>query len=135
MMYKSGQDGLQIFDLMVKENTLKQGKETIQVFYNKLITIWKEIDRRVPNPMKCPEDITKYNEITYRDRLYQFLACINNSMDKERRDLLNLTPLPLVKVAYFTIRREVARRTIGGNPLRTRERFYLTKSTKKPARG
>ena len=71
MMYSSGRDSLQVFNLMVKSNTLKQGKETIKVFYSKMVTVWKEIDRRMPNPMKCPEDITKFNEITQRNRLYQ----------------------------------------------------------------
>lgn len=116
--YRSGQDGLQIFDLTVKANTFKQGKETRETFYSRLITIWKEIDVRVPNPMKCPEDITKYNEITQRDKLYQFLVDIDNSLDKERRDLLNQTPLPTAEVAYSTTKREISRRSImkGGTP-------------------
>lgn len=38
--------------------------------YGKLITLWKEIDRRVPNPMTCSDDITVYNEITQKNRVY-----------------------------------------------------------------
>lgn len=63
MMYSSGKFGLQILDLLVKANTLKQGIDSIEIIYSKLVATRKEIDRRVPNPMKCPEDITMYNEI------------------------------------------------------------------------
>ena len=41
--------------------------------------------------------------------LFQFLAGVNDSLDKERRDLLNQDPLPTLDKAYATIRREIAR--------------------------
>lgn len=44
--------------------------------------------------------------------MFQFLAGINDTFDKERRDLLNLEPLPSVEAAYATIRREFSRRGI-----------------------
>ena len=119
-MYSSGRDGLQIFDLTVKANSLKQGSDPIEVFYSKLITIWKEIDRRMPNPMKDAEDITIYNGLVQRTRLYQFLAGVSDSLDKDRRDLLNRDPLPSVEEAYSAIRREITRRGImssGQEPL------------------
>ena len=34
-LYSSGRDGLQIFDLTVKANSMKQGKDSIEVF------LWK----------------------------------------------------------------------------------------------
>ena len=47
-----------------------------------------------------------------KKRLFQFLAGINETFDKEKRDLLNLDPLPTVDMGYATIRREVSRRGI-----------------------
>lgn len=64
-LYSSGHDGLQMFDnLTIKDNSIKQGKDSIEAFYGNLVALWKEIDRRVPNSMKCPKDIIAYNEIT-----------------------------------------------------------------------
>ncbi|CAO2827852.1 unnamed protein product [Amaranthus hypochondriacus] len=83
-IYSNGQDGLQIYDLTVKANTMRQNEDSIETFYGKMITIWKEIDRRVPNPMKHAEDITIYNEIAQRTKLYQFLAGVNKTYDKDR---------------------------------------------------
>ena len=62
--------------------------------------------------MKDPCDIIIYNQITQQNRLYQFLAGINETFDKDRRDLLLLDPLPTVEEAYASIRREILRRGI-----------------------
>ena len=48
-----GRDELQIFDLSSKAATMKQDNDTLEVFYGKLNMLWKEIDRRMPNPMTC----------------------------------------------------------------------------------
>ena len=53
-LYNSGRDGLQIFDLTVKTNKIQQGTDTIETYYSKLLMLWKEIDRRQPNPIKRP---------------------------------------------------------------------------------
>ena len=77
-----------------------------------MTTIWKEVDRRQPNPMIHAEDITIFNTFIQKQRLFQFLAGLNETFDKEKRDLLNLDPLPTVDMAYATIRREVSRHGI-----------------------
>ena len=47
-------------------------------------TLWNEIDRRLLNPMKCATDITIFNGYIQRQRLYQFLASLNESPDQDR---------------------------------------------------
>ncbi|XP_057523601.1 uncharacterized protein LOC130803502 [Amaranthus tricolor] len=111
-VYSSGGDGLQIFDLTVKANKIEQRTDTLEKYYSNLITLWKEIDRRQPNPMKDPEDKVIYNQLTQKNRLYQFLAGVNETFDKERRDLLLQDPLPTAEEAYAFIRREIMRRGI-----------------------
>ena len=46
-----------------------------------------------------------------KNRLYQFLAGLDDSLDKDKRDLLNLDPLPTIEYAYSTIR-EISSRGI-----------------------
>ena len=111
-LYSSGRDGLQIFDLTVKTNKIQQGTNTIETYYSKLLVLWKEIDRRQPNPMKDPGEIIIYNQLIQQNRLYQFLAGINDTFDKDRRDHLLLDLLPTVEEAYASIRREIMRRGI-----------------------
>ena len=62
--------------------------------------------------MKHDDDITIFNGFIQKQRLYRFLAGINDTFDKERWDLLNQDPLPTVEKAYATIRREINRRGI-----------------------
>ena len=59
--------------------------------------------------MKCAEDITLFNSFIQRQRLYQFLAGINDNLDNEKCDLLHQDPLPTINTAYTTIRREITR--------------------------
>ena len=61
------------------------------------------------NPMTCSQDITEFNRYIQKQRLYQLLTGIHDSLDKERREILNCEPLPTVETAYATIRREIAR--------------------------
>lgn len=111
-LLSSGRDELQIYDLSTKAATMRQGKDTIEVYFSKINTLWKEIDRRMPNPMKCAEDITLFNSFIQRQRLYQFLAGVSDTLDKEKRDILYQDPLPTLDAAYASIRREIARRGI-----------------------
>ena len=111
-LLNSGRDELQIYDLSSTAATLRQGNSTIETYYEKISMLWKEIDRRMPNPMTCPQDITAFNNFIQRQRLYQFLTEINEDLDKERRDLLHMDLLPTVDVAYATIRGEISRRKI-----------------------
>ena len=107
--YGGTNDGLQNFDLMVKANKIQQGGDPIEVYYSKLIGIWKEIDKRSPNLMNSPEDKTTYNRIIQQNRLYQFLAGVDETLDKDRRDILNREPLPTPEEAFAIIRREIHR--------------------------
>ena len=96
-LLSSGRDELQIFDLSARAAALQQHNDTIEVYFSKLNTIWKEIDRRMLNPMTCAKDITTFNNFIQRQRLYQFLTDNNKHLNKERRDLLNQEPLPISK--------------------------------------
>ena len=111
-LLNSGRDKLQNYDLSSTAATLRQGNNTIETYFGKLSMLWKEIDRRMPNLMTCSQEITTFNNFIQRQRLYRFLTGINENLDKERRNLLHMDPLPTVDVAYATIRREISRRRI-----------------------
>ena len=60
-LLNSERDELQIYDLSSTAATLRQGNNTIETYFGKLSMLWKEIDRRMPNLMTCPQDITAFN--------------------------------------------------------------------------
>ena len=63
MAYFDGNDASQVYDLKKKVIKTKQRGGTIENYFNALQELWREIDFRRPNTMKCELDIKKYNEI------------------------------------------------------------------------
>ncbi|KAL3622106.1 hypothetical protein CASFOL_033517 [Castilleja foliolosa] len=107
--YRSGEDALQIYDLNIQASRLFQGEQTLEKYYQMCQSLWREIDRRDPNDMDCPNDISKYNKKVQTFRLYQFIHGDDVTFDAVKRDLLKEHPLPTVEMAYSALRREAAR--------------------------
>lgn len=103
LTYGSGTDSLQIFDLHVKANSLRQRGDALDKCWNKLQGIWMTIDRRDPNPMKDPEDNQIYNQKIQEQELYQLLMAIDNRLEMIKWDILKRDLLPSVEAKYYTI--------------------------------
>nr|GFB81537.1 putative Gag-polypeptide of LTR copia-type [Tanacetum cinerariifolium] len=106
--YSSGKDKLQIFNLYVKFNELKQSDKSLEDFWIALQGVWGEIDQANSNPMKCPEDIKTYAKIKSDQKLFQFLNGLDRKFKPIKREILRVDPLPTAKVAYATVRKEAA---------------------------
>jgi len=110
--YFDGSDTSQVYDLKRRVTRLKQGEGSIKTYYNTLQSLWREIDFRRPNPMKCEVDIQKYNSIIQEDRVYTFLDGLDDRLDKIRADVLQLHPFPTIEQAYAHVRREDLRQMV-----------------------
>ncbi|KAL4569571.1 hypothetical protein LXL04_025212 [Taraxacum kok-saghyz] len=89
-------DKLQLFDLHVKANEIKQNGMSLEDIWIVLQGIWGEIERRDPNPMKCSTDISIHNRIRAEQKLFQ------------------CDPLPSSEAAYATVRKDTAHQKILG---------------------
>lgn len=78
----------------------------LKKYYNDLQGLWREINFRRPNLMECAGDIQKYNLILQEDRVYIFLAGLDDRLDKTRSNMLQLKPFPTVEQAYAYVRWE-----------------------------
>ena len=112
VMYKSGEDSLQIYDLTTKADRIQQGDQTLEDYYGVCKALWMEIDRRQPNPMESTTDINTYNRLQENHRLFKFLSGLTEQYDGITRDILRATELPSVDAAYATVRREAARKNL-----------------------
>ncbi|XP_078165537.1 uncharacterized protein LOC144560247 [Carex rostrata] len=99
-----GSDTSQVYDLKKKVSRLKHSGGQVEDYYNSLQALWREIDFRRPNPMKCQEDIEKYNQVVQEDRVYTFLDGLDDRLDGVRADVLQMNPLPTVEQAYARVR-------------------------------
>ena len=102
------EDPFQVSDLHRQAYNMKQGNMSLESLWNKFQSLWISIDERDPNPMDTLSTIEKYNKITQRHRLYQFLWALDDRYDAIKREILNRDPLPTVRSAYASVRRESA---------------------------
>ncbi|PWA34949.1 ribonuclease H-like domain-containing protein [Artemisia annua] len=112
--YSSGKDKLQVFNLHVKANELKQEGKTLEEFWIALQGVWGEIKRIDPNPMTCTEDIKTYSKVRSEQKLFQFLHGLNRQFDPIKREILRLETLPSAETAYATVHKEAAHQNILG---------------------
>ena len=61
--YGQRTEGVQIFDLTVKANSLKRGNDIVEQFFSNLRRLWREIETRQANPMTCAADIATFNRL------------------------------------------------------------------------
>ena len=62
--------------------------------------------------MVCTVDIEKHNSWVQQDRVYKFLAGLDDRLDSTRADIIQTVPLPTVEQAYARIRREEMRQKV-----------------------
>lgn len=79
-----------VHELLRQVAQLKQGRGSLEKYYNDLQGLWWEIDFHHPNPMQCPEDIKHFNNTIQEDQVYTFL-------DNIRRYMLQLKLFPTVE--------------------------------------
>ncbi|KAH6827593.1 hypothetical protein C2S53_020534 [Perilla frutescens var. hirtella] len=109
LTYGSGADSLQVFDLHRRANSIRQDGKTLEKTWAQLQDVWMSIDRKEPNPMKCPTDIDIYNRTIQTQRVYQFLMALEEGYEPVKKEILKWEPLPSVETAYVMVRRETAR--------------------------
>ncbi|CAN6700860.1 unnamed protein product [Malus baccata var. baccata] len=107
--YYDGSDISQIYELKVKSFRLRQEGRLIGVYYADLKAVWQELDQRRPIKMECAIDLKTLQEEIQLDRVYAFLAGLDDIFDKVRSDILRTQPLPSVEEVFSIVRREAQR--------------------------
>ena len=104
-----GSDTSQVYELKRRVARMKQAGGFIESYYNNLQGLWREIDFKRPNLMKCVEDIQTYNTSIQEDRVYTFLDGLDDRLDKVWSDVLQIRPFSIIEQAYAQIYREETR--------------------------
>ena len=86
--YFDGGDTSQVYDLQRRVSRLRQAGGSLEKYYTDLQGLWREIDFRRPNPMECPADIQRYNNLLQEDRVYVFLDGLDDKLDNNQSDVL-----------------------------------------------
>nr|XP_028959426.1 uncharacterized protein LOC114825186 [Malus domestica] len=78
----------------------------LEKFGKKLL---EQLDQRRPIKMECAGDLKTLREEIQLDRVYAFLAGLDDIFDKVRSDILRSQPLPSVEEVFSIVRREAQR--------------------------
>ncbi|KAG6413934.1 hypothetical protein SASPL_126649 [Salvia splendens] len=103
-------DPVQVNDLEIRTNQLKQGNESLEQYWGDLQQLWVETDARKPCPYTCCEKgINTYIKEIEIKRLYQFLSGLDDKYDALRRELLKQSPEPSAEDAFGIVKQEETR--------------------------
>ncbi|KAI5316708.1 hypothetical protein L3X38_036415 [Prunus dulcis] len=115
--YYDGQDQSQIYELTCRAFKAKQSGRQLVTYYAELQSIWHEIDYRRPNKFTNSSDILLRQQEIEIERVYVFLAGLDDVFDRVRSDILRMDPFPNLEKAFSCVRREDQRRSTMMVPL------------------
>ena len=95
--YSDLENSSQIFELKSKLWKSKQGDREITVYYNEMVALWQELDQCYDDEWENPNDCARYMKREENDRVYMFLAGVNQSLDEVKGRILGRKPLPSIR--------------------------------------
>lgn len=104
-MYYDASDESQIYELRCKSTRIKQSGRDLSCYFAELKKVWQELDCRRPINMKCPDDVKLRQDEVQKDRVYDFLAGLDDELNKIRGDVLRVKPLPKLEEVYSYVRK------------------------------
>ncbi|XP_057502391.1 uncharacterized protein LOC130786162 [Actinidia eriantha] len=100
----------QIFDLKRIIERQTQDEKTVLQYFTSLTGLWQTFDHYQDwNPI-CAADIASYQKLVERDRIFKFLAGLNQEYDPIRCRVLGMEPLPSLRETFAYVQNEESRR-------------------------
>ncbi|KAF7810093.1 uncharacterized protein G2W53_036836 [Senna tora] len=100
--------GPKFFQLQQDLAALRQGSDSVTLYYNKIHRLWDELHRLKPTPRcTCGKCSCEFNKQLYQleadTRLVHFLMGLNQVYEVIRSQILSLDPLPSVNKAFAMV--------------------------------
>ncbi|XP_068339064.1 uncharacterized protein [Pyrus communis] len=110
-MFYDGSDESQYYELRCKATRTKQDGRPVNLYFTELKGVWQDLDKRRPIKMVCAVDLRTRKEELSKDRVYDFLAGLDNDFDQVRSEILRMKPIPGIEECFSLVRREAQRKT------------------------
>ena len=92
---------------------LEQGERDVIDYWVELADIWQKIDLNTEEgKWACDHDAAIYRKRVNDDRVFQFLAGLNESLDGVRRRILERSSLPSLGEVFAEVRQEASFRKV-----------------------
>ena len=104
MAYSDFDDSSQMLHMRTWSRALRQGDSRVTQYFNSLTKLWQKLDLFSPQIWHDPKDAAIYRQILTRERIYDFLAGLDLSLDDVRGRILSTKPLPSLDVIFAEVR-------------------------------
>ena len=85
---------------------------TIAQYFSELSSLWQELDYYQDFQASCTTDATKFQKLIEKERVYDFLAGLNDIFDQIRVQVPGRDPFPSLRQAYSHVQQEKSRRNV-----------------------
>ncbi|KAM1049413.1 hypothetical protein ACFX2C_028519 [Malus domestica] len=110
-MFYDGSDESQYYELRCKATWTRQDGRPVNLYFTELKGVWQDLDKRRPIKMVCAADLRTRKEELSKDRVYDFLARLDNGFDQVRNEILRIKPIPGIEKCFSLVRHEAQRKT------------------------
>ncbi|KAI4350951.1 hypothetical protein L6164_005353 [Bauhinia variegata] len=108
--YSKAQDVAVVYELKTRIANTKQGNLSVTEYYNLLTNLWQEMD--MYRKLKVSEDTQAILRERKQDRVFEFLASLNEAFDHVRVQILGRETLPNLNETLYLTRGEESRRDV-----------------------
>ncbi|KAI4317392.1 hypothetical protein L6164_025264 [Bauhinia variegata] len=102
--YSKAQDAAVVYELKTRIAYTRQGNLSVTEYYNLLTNLWQEMD--LYRKLKLSEGTQAILREREQDRVFEFLAGLNEEFDHVRIQILGRESLPNLNETFYTIRGE-----------------------------
>ncbi|XP_075088312.1 uncharacterized protein LOC142170326 [Nicotiana tabacum] len=98
--YSDVENASQIFELKIKLWKARQREREVTIYYNEMVSLWQELDQCYNDEWECPMDSVKAMKKEENERVYLFLAGLNQGFDEVRSRILEKKSLPSLRETF-----------------------------------
>ncbi|XP_073132836.1 uncharacterized protein [Henckelia pumila] len=129
LAYSDLEDSSQVFEQRNQIRNMRQGDGTVTQYFSALKKLWHEMDLFTVCKWNDPDDGVLYRKMLAKNRVYDFLAGLDRSLDEVRGRILGIKTLPSIDEVFAEVRREESRKRVMLHTLPSTENTALVTRT------
>ncbi|XP_049935633.1 uncharacterized protein LOC126410390 isoform X2 [Nymphaea colorata] len=111
-MYGQKKTAIRTYQVMKTVYGIRQGTSSVAEYYGALKAKWEELDYHSDIPWHCPHDQALYVAHEWENRVFLFLAGLNDEFEGVRSQILNSGEVSSIEDVYSCVEAEEQRRLV-----------------------
>ncbi|KAF3772057.1 hypothetical protein EJ110_NYTH58860 [Nymphaea thermarum] len=111
-MYGQKKMAIRTYQIMKTVYGLRQGNSSVADYYGALKAKWEELDYHSDIPWHCPQDQSLHVAQEWKNRVFLFLAGLNDEFEGVRSQILNSGEVSSIEYVYSCVEAKEQRRLV-----------------------